>query len=77
VQFLHGATVFSTIDLFRAYQQISVKEENIPKTVIIIPFGLFPFMTFGLRNAAQTFQRFMDEVHGLSSRTQLLLCLPG
>ncbi len=28
------------------------------------PFGLFEFqfMTFGLRNAAQTFQRFMDEV---------------
>lgn len=31
---------------------------------ITTPFGLFefPFMTFGLRNAAQTFQRFMDEV---------------
>jgi len=64
VQFLHAATVFSTIDLIRAYQQIPVKEEDIPKTTIVTPFGLFefPFMTFGLRNAAQTFQRFMDEV---------------
>jgi len=64
VQFLHEATVFSTIDLIRVYQQILVNEEDIPKTAIITPFGLFefPLMTFGLRNTAQTFQMFMDEV---------------
>lgn len=38
--------------------------EDIPKTAIITPFGLYEFlrMTFGLRNAAQNFRRFIDDV---------------
>ena len=47
-----------------AYQQVQLAPNDIAKTAVITPFGLFEFlrMPFGLRNAAQTFQRFIHEV---------------
>ncbi|XP_053964376.1 uncharacterized protein K02A2.6-like [Anastrepha ludens] len=48
---------------------VRISEDDIGKTAITTPFGLFEFthMTFGLRNAAQTFQRLINEVlYGLN-----------
>lgn len=61
---MHGNKIFTKLDLNRAYYQIPMATEDIPKTAVITPFGLFEFlrMCFGLRNASQTFQRFLDHV---------------
>lgn len=61
---LSSKTIFSTIDLNRAYQQVKIRDEDIDKSAIITPMGLFEFprMTPGLKNAGQTFQRFIHEV---------------
>lgn len=57
-----GCTVFTKIDLRKAYHQIPVNPADVCKTAIATPFGLFEYlrMTYGLRNAGPTFQRHVD-----------------
>ena len=61
---LAGKKVVSKLDLRKGYYQVPVVAKEVPKTAVITPFGLFEFlrMPFGLRNAGQSFQHFMDEV---------------
>lgn len=54
------------MDLHQAYNQIPINPEDIQNTAVITHFGLSEYnvMTFDLRNAGQTFQRYFFQVLG-------------
>ena len=60
---LQGAKVFNSIDLQSAYYQVRLKLQDVPRTALATPLGLYEFIVlcFGLTNAPGTFQNIMND----------------
>ena len=63
-QKLSGDKFFSKIDLSKGYWQITIPEEDIPKTAFVTPDGSYEFlkMPFGMINSAATLKRAMKKL---------------
>ena len=61
---LHGAKIFTTLDLRSGYYHINLDEESKAKTAFVTPFGKYEFnaVLFGLAQAPAYFQQLISMV---------------
>ena len=61
---LSGVTVYTTLDMSHAYQQVVMDEESRPLTTINTSKGLFEFerLPFGVSSSPGIFQRIMEQL---------------
>jgi hypothetical protein len=61
-----GCELLCFLNAYSGYHQIKMKESNQLATSFITPFGMYCYVTmsFGLRNAGATYQRFMQHIFG-------------
>ena len=74
---MHGAKIFSTLDLRSGYYHFRLDKESKAKTAFVTPFGKYEFnaVPFGLAQAPVYFQQLISMV--LQDCSRFVIDVPG